>query len=98
MMPSSPCPRAASAQPSRGMARAKSSGKPLVGRDGHEGLGMGLGQGGLPTQVMQHGSPVQGDGQTQGWASCWARASAAWLLATAWSGYPRSQRASTPER
>ena len=28
----------------------------------------------------------------KGWASCWARASAAWLLATAWSGYPRSQR------
>ena len=29
----------------------------------------------------------------KGWASCWAKANAALLLATAWSGYPRSQRA-----
>ena len=40
--------------------------KLLVGRDGHGGLGACLGQGRLPAQVMQHGSPVQGNGETQG--------------------------------
>src|SRR2546428_13758061 len=33
-----------------------------------------------------------------GWASWWARAAAAWLLATAWSGYPRARGAGRPPR
>ena len=65
-MPSSPCPLAASAQPRRGMASRHVCRKPLVGRDGHGGLGACLGQGRLPAQVMQHGRPVQGHGETQG--------------------------------
>ena len=40
--------------------------EPLVGSDGHGGLGVGLGQGRLPAQVMQYGREVQGDTQTQG--------------------------------
>ena len=40
--------------------------KPLVGAEGHDGLGACLGQGRLPTQVMQHRSPVQGQGETKG--------------------------------
>ena len=65
-MPSSPCPLAASAQPRRGVGLRELVRKPLVGRDGHGGLGACLGQGRLPAQVMQHGSPVQGEGETQG--------------------------------
>ena len=65
-MPSSPCPLAASAQPRRGMACANCCGNPWSVAMVMSGLGACLGQGRLPAQVMQHGSPVQGDGQTQG--------------------------------
>jgi hypothetical protein len=37
-----------------------------VGREGHGGLGMYLDQGRVPAQVMQHGSPVQRNGETEG--------------------------------